>query len=58
MPDPKYIFLIDDDSSAREGLARLLRKAGHDLSGMNPVRLSQCASGNRLEMHLIYFTSR
>ncbi len=31
MADPKCIFLIDDDSSARTGLARLLRKAGHDI---------------------------
>ena len=31
MTDPNCIFLIDDDSSARNGLARLLRKAGHDV---------------------------
>jgi FixJ family two-component response regulator len=31
MTDQKYIFLVDDDSSARNGLARLLRKAGHDV---------------------------
>ena len=31
MTDQKNIFLVDDDSSARNGLARLLRKAGHDV---------------------------
>jgi len=31
MTDQKCIFLVDDDSSARKGLARLLRKAGHDV---------------------------
>ena len=31
MTDKKCIFLVDDDSSARIGLARLLRKAGHDV---------------------------
>ena len=31
MTDHKCLFLVDDDSSARIGLARLLRKAGHDV---------------------------
>ncbi len=31
MTDPKCVFLIDNDSSARKGLARLLRKAGYDV---------------------------
>lgn len=31
MTDQNCLFLVDDDSSARIGLARLLRKAGHDV---------------------------
>jgi len=31
MTNDNCIFLVDDDSSARKGLARLLRAAGHDV---------------------------
>ena len=31
MTNDKCIFLVDDDSSSRKGLARLLRAAGHDV---------------------------
>ena len=31
MTNDNCIFLVDDDSSARKGLARLLRTAGHDV---------------------------
>jgi len=31
MTTDNCIFLVDDDSSARKGLARLLRAAGHDV---------------------------
>lgn len=31
MPSENCVFVVDDDSSARKGLARLLRTAGHDV---------------------------
>lgn len=31
MIKPRQVFVVDDDSSARNGLARLLRTAGHDV---------------------------
>ena len=31
MTNDNCIFLVDDDSSSRKGLARLLRAAGHDV---------------------------
>jgi FixJ family two-component response regulator len=31
MIPPKCVFVVDDDPSARRGLARLLRTAGHDV---------------------------
>jgi len=31
MIPPKCVFVVDDDLSARRGLARLLRTAGHDV---------------------------
>ena len=31
MTPPKCVFVVDDDLSARRGLARLLRTAGHDV---------------------------
>ena len=31
MVEPRQVFVVDDDSSARNGLARLLRTAGHDV---------------------------
>jgi FixJ family two-component response regulator len=31
MPSPNCIILVDDDPSARKGLARLLRTAGHEV---------------------------
>jgi FixJ family two-component response regulator len=31
MPNPNCVILVDDDSSARRGLARLLRTAGHEV---------------------------
>ena len=31
MPPPKCVFVVDDDPSARRGLVRLLRTAGHDV---------------------------
>ena len=37
MTDQKCIFLVDDDSSARNGLARFLRKAGHDVRDFSSV---------------------
>ena len=31
MPPPHCVFAVDDDPSARRGLARLLRTAGHEV---------------------------
>ena len=31
MIKPRLVFVVDDDSSARSGIARLLRTAGHDV---------------------------
>jgi FixJ family two-component response regulator len=31
MPNPNCVILVDDDPSARRGLARLLRTAGHEV---------------------------
>ena len=31
MINPNRVFVVDDDPSARSGLARLLRTAGHDV---------------------------
>jgi FixJ family two-component response regulator len=31
MPNVRRVFVVDDDESARRGLARLLRAAGHDV---------------------------
>jgi FixJ family two-component response regulator len=31
MVQPRLVFVVDDDSSARNGLTRLLRTAGHDV---------------------------
>ena len=31
MPNIRRVFVVDDDESARRGLARLLRAAGHDV---------------------------
>jgi FixJ family two-component response regulator len=31
MIPPKFVFVVDDDPSARKGLARLLRTAGHEV---------------------------
>ena len=32
MANPRRVFIVDDDPSARKGLGRLLRTAGHDVS--------------------------
>jgi len=31
MPETRHVFVVDDDQSARRGIARLLRAAGHDV---------------------------
>jgi FixJ family two-component response regulator len=38
MTGQKCVFLLDDDPSARTGLARLLRKAGHEVRDFSSVR--------------------
>jgi FixJ family two-component response regulator len=38
MTNDNCIFLVDDDSSARKGLARLLRAAGHDVRDFASVK--------------------
>jgi len=35
MSEASCVFVVDDDPSARRGLARLLRAAGHDVRGFD-----------------------